>query len=81
MMQNIGLREANQKFSYYIDAVEQGSQFIITRRGKPIARLIPIKNNISLNAAQKAAWKRSLARMKKGAFLNIKKFRREELYE
>jgi prevent-host-death family protein len=39
----IGLREANQKFSGLIKAVRRGKEVILTDRGKPIAKIVPIK--------------------------------------
>ena len=39
----VALREANQRFAHYVRAVEQGEAFVITRRGKPVARLVPIE--------------------------------------
>jgi len=39
----IGLREANQKFSGLIKAVRRGTEVILTDRGKPIAKIVPIK--------------------------------------
>ncbi len=41
-MKRVGAREANQQFSALLAAAERdGDTVIITRRGKPIARLIP----------------------------------------
>jgi prevent-host-death family protein len=38
----VGLREANQKFSKLVRAVRRGKEVILTDRGKPVARLVPI---------------------------------------
>jgi antitoxin (DNA-binding transcriptional repressor) of toxin-antitoxin stability system len=35
----IGLREANHHLAKHIKAVEEGHEVIITRRGRPIARI------------------------------------------
>ena len=43
MDQEIALREANQQFARYVRAVEAGERFVITRRGKPVARLVPFE--------------------------------------
>jgi prevent-host-death family protein len=37
----IGAYEAKAKLSELLDRVEQGEQIVITRHGKPIARLVP----------------------------------------
>lgn len=41
-MATIGSFEAKTNFSALLQRVEQGEQILITRRGKPVARLIPI---------------------------------------
>ncbi|SDB30753.1 type II toxin-antitoxin system Phd/YefM family antitoxin [Bauldia litoralis] len=39
MTQSVGAFEAKTKFSELLDRVEKGEEVIITRRGKPVARL------------------------------------------
>ena len=39
----LGLREANQHFSKAIKAVRTGKEVVLTERGRPIAVIIPIK--------------------------------------
>lgn len=80
MKQQISLRQANQHLSRYVEEVERGHEFVITRRGKPVAVILPAPRPASrgLSAAQRAALKRFFA----GALpLAIKRWRREELYE
>jgi prevent-host-death family protein len=38
---NIGTFEAKTRFSEIIDSVQKGSDFVVTKRGKPVARIIP----------------------------------------
>lgn len=45
-MQQISLREANQHLAHYIAIVEKGDEVIITRRGEPVARLLPTQKNV-----------------------------------
>jgi prevent-host-death family protein len=40
-MQTISVREANQNFSKYLSLVEAGQEFVIAKRGKPVALLMP----------------------------------------
>ncbi len=40
-MQEIGAFEAKNKLGALLDRVEQGEEVIITRHGKPVARLVP----------------------------------------
>ena len=43
MTQQIGAFEAKTHFSQIIEKVEHGEDFVITRRGKPVAKIIPFK--------------------------------------
>jgi prevent-host-death family protein len=43
MDKEVALRDANQQFAKYVRAVEAGESFVITRRGRPVARLVPIE--------------------------------------
>jgi prevent-host-death family protein len=81
MSKTITLRDANQGFSRYIREVEAGEEFVITRNGKPVARLSPVGGKRVLTPEQEAARARMIARMEKGWPLNIGKFDRDEIYE
>lgn len=39
-MKTVSARDANQHFSRLLAAVEAGEEVVITRRGKPVARLV-----------------------------------------
>lgn len=41
-MKPIGIVEAKSTFSALLKQVEQGEEIVITRRGKPVARLVPV---------------------------------------
>jgi len=41
--EQIGAYEAKTHFSYVLDRVEKGADYIITKRGKPVAKLSPIE--------------------------------------
>ena len=43
VQQQIGTFEAKTHFSQIIEKVERGADFVITRRGKPVAKIIPFK--------------------------------------
>ncbi len=81
MIHRIGIREANQHLSRYIAAVERGEEVIITRRGQPVARLVPVTKKRQLTPEQKAARKRMLARMRKGYPLGIGRIDLDSLHE
>ena len=78
MKQQVSLREANQHFSRYIEAVERGEEIIITRRGRPVAKIVKVSRLREPTAAQLLAWNliKSSARA-----LNIGKPARDELHE
>ena len=42
-MSEIGLFEAKNKLSALVDRVEKGEEITITRRGTPVAKLVPTK--------------------------------------
>ncbi|MBM3341915.1 MAG: type II toxin-antitoxin system Phd/YefM family antitoxin [Betaproteobacteria bacterium] len=82
MKQHVSLRDANQHLSRYVEAVEQqGEEIIITRRGKPVAKIVRIADSPRLTAAQKAVRERLLARMRKGYRLGGKVPARDQLHE
>lgn len=47
----IGLREANQRFSRLVKTVRDGREVLLTERGKPLAVLRPIRNVDKAKAA------------------------------
>ena len=69
-MTEIGAFEAKNKLGSLLDRVESGEEIVITRHGKPVARLVPNKPGIDSEKA-KAAARRISARavaLKAGAF-------------
>ena len=45
-MRTAGIFEAKQNFSQLIDAVEAGEEVRITRHGKEIVRMLPVKSAV-----------------------------------
>ena len=81
MKQQVSLRDANQHLSRYVEAVERGEEIIITRRGKPVAKIVRVVIGQRLTAAQKVVHQRMLARMRKGYRLGGRVPSREQLHE
>src|SRR5258708_18773830 len=54
-MQEIGLFEAKNKLSALVDRVEHGAEIVITRRGKPVAKLVPAAPGFDREKAKRAA--------------------------
>ena len=41
-MKEVGVRELKNRLAFYLRAVRRGQTVIVTMRGKPVARLVPI---------------------------------------
>ncbi|MBA3640982.1 MAG: type II toxin-antitoxin system prevent-host-death family antitoxin [Acidobacteriota bacterium] len=46
-MRKAGVREARQDLTGLLDDVRRGREVVITERGRPVARLVPIKSQSS----------------------------------
>jgi prevent-host-death family protein len=62
-MQEIGAFEAKNTLGSLLDRVERGEEIVITRHGKPVARLVASSGHIDHKSA-KAAAERIRARAK-----------------
>ena len=69
-MHEVGTFEAKNKLSALLDRVERGEEIVITRKGRPVAKLVPIKPVPGSEEARLAAERiRARAKeMKLGAF-------------
>lgn len=54
-MRQIGAFEAKNTLGTLLDLVERGEEIVITRRGRPVARLIRETPNVNREAAIQAA--------------------------
>jgi prevent-host-death family protein len=77
----VSLREANQHLSRCLKAVERGDVVVITRRGQPIARLVPEPVARELTADQREARERTRERTARGYPLGGTSVDRETLHE
>ena len=59
-MRSTGVFEAKQNFSALIDAVEAGEEVRITRHGREVVRMLPIRRQPILSPAQIEAELRAL---------------------
>ena len=80
-MQTITLTTANQEFSRLIKEVGHGKGFLITRRGQPVAKLVPHTVDKSEDPDWAADYQQMIERLEKGASLGGLRVKREELYE
>ena len=71
MAQTIGAFEAKTHFSQIIEKAEHGADFVVTRRGKPVAKIIPFKKEKEMTfkeAVEKLKEFRKLYRGEPGSF-------------
>ena len=61
-MTEIGAFEAKTNLSELLDRVERGEEVVITRRGRPVARLVPAADTRQRNAAEAVKHLRVLRR-------------------
>jgi len=54
-MREVGACKAKIWLGALLDRVERGEEIVITRRGKPVARLVPAEPGIDRNKARRAA--------------------------
>ena len=54
-MYEIGAFEAKNRLSALLERVERGEEILITRRGKPVAKLVPAVTTPDRAAAREAA--------------------------
>jgi prevent-host-death family protein len=53
-MREFGAFEAKNKLGALLDLVEKGEEVVITRRGKPVARLVPAEVGFDREKARQA---------------------------
>lgn len=80
-MRTISLMTANQEFSKLIKDVEAGESVLITRRGRPIAKLVPHAADKTADPGWSAAYARMMARLETGAPLGGLQVDRDDLYD
>ncbi|MBV8095471.1 MAG: type II toxin-antitoxin system prevent-host-death family antitoxin [Acetobacteraceae bacterium] len=54
-MTRIGVFEAKNKLTALLDEVERGGEVVITRRAKPVARMVPAGPGFDRERARRAA--------------------------
>jgi prevent-host-death family protein len=76
----ISAREANQRFSEVLAKVEnEGQGFVVTKRGRPVARILPLEPDDRGISPEKAA---ALHRLFESAKpLGVGRMTRDELHE
>ena len=80
-MKTISLTTANKNFSKMIKDVEQGEIFVVTRRGRPVAKLTPHILDKTTDPEWVAAYESLMSQLEEGAHLGGLKINRDELYD
>lgn len=80
-MRTVSLMTANQEFSKLVREVERGEGFLITRRGRPVAKLVPHSADKASDPEWAAAHRRMMSRLEEGASLGGLTIDRGELYD
>ena len=61
-MREIGVVEAKNRLSSLLDDIERGEEIVITRRGRPVAKLVPARLPVDHEQAKAAARRINLRR-------------------
>jgi len=77
MTRSVSAREANQHFSDILGRAAHGEATVITRRGEPVAQLVPY----SEAGKSSQAWNRLLGTLETGLPLGGERFDRDALYD
>ena len=80
-MRTVSLVAAKRDLSRLMREVEQGEAFLITRRGRPVARLVPHRTDKMADPDWAAAHRRMMARLQEGASLGGLRVEREQLHD
>jgi len=80
-MRTVSLMVANQQLSRLVRDVERGQRFVITRRGRPIAELVPHVAERTRTPEWVAAYDRMMARLEEGVSLGGLKVNRDEIHD
>lgn len=78
MDETISAADANREFSRLLREVREGNSFVVTSHGRPVARIVPVTNDLQ---AREAARQRLLERLRSQPAMNIGPWTRDELYE
>lgn len=60
-MREIPVKDARQSFKTLLERVEAGEEVVLTRRGKPVARLLPAQGQVSRRLPLQADFRSAVA--------------------
>ncbi len=74
-MKEIDVREAGEQISHWLDSVAAGVEVIITRRGRPAARLVGVEKRVTGGFPDRSALRAQLPPMQEGAAETVRALR------
>jgi prevent-host-death family protein len=79
-MRTVSAREANQQFSKILEEAVKGQEIVITRRGVPVAKVIPITKE---EAAERERQRQEIIEWLRAGPISAEapKWTRDELYD
>jgi prevent-host-death family protein len=78
MERTVSASEANRKFSWLLQGIREGHSYVVTRHGKPVAKIAPFEKN---EEARTRAWEILFGRLRSQPVVNGSRWTRDELYE
>lgn len=78
MEKSVSAADANRKFSLVLRGVREGHSYVVTSRGRPVARIVPAGKHEGVTSSARAAL---LSRLERQAVVNAGRSTRDELYE
>lgn len=79
-MRTVSARDANQRFSKLLAEAEQGKDVVITKRGRPVARLVAYRHEKS-EKDRKTALAELMKLLDRGIPMGGRRFTRDEMHE
>lgn len=86
-MRTVSAADANRHFSSILREVKNGQTVVVTSRGEPVARIVPLTNAERVEAEQieaerEKAWKEHIARLRSQPAMNIPiTWTRDDIYD
>jgi prevent-host-death family protein len=74
----ISAKGANRRFAELLRTVKNGRSVVVTRHGKPVARITPV---VEVERAAEGARSALFARLRTGRAVNAGRWKRDELYD
>lgn len=77
MEKSVSAADANRKFSSLLRGVREGQSYVVTSHGRPVARLLPAKDDGTARVARAAL----LNRLRSERVARIGCWKRDDLYQ